>query len=89
MISITTIGGIQMHELEQKGKLAYTIPEIAKLTGLSVSYLYRLSSEGKLPVCKIGTRCLIISDDLNNWLREHSRANAIINQKRNRGGNKE
>ena len=73
MISITTIGGIQMHELEQKGKLAYTIPEIAKLTSLSVSYLYRLSSEGKLPVCKIGTRCLITSDDLNNWLEKNKR----------------
>ena len=73
MISITTIGGIQMHELEQKGKLAYTIPEIAKLTSLSVSYLYRLSSEGKLPVCKIGTRCLITSDDLHNWLEKNKR----------------
>ena len=73
MKSITTIGGIHMHELEEKGKLAYTIPEIAKLTGLSVSYLYRLSSEGKLPVCKIGTRCLIISDDLNNWLKKNKR----------------
>ncbi len=73
MISITTIGGIQMHELEQKGKLAYTIPEIEKLTSLSVSYLYRLSSEGKLPVCKIGTRCLITSDDLNNWLEKNKR----------------
>ncbi len=62
-----------MHELEQKGKLAYTIPEIAKLTSLSVSYLYRLSSEGKLPVCKIGTRCLITSDDLNNWLEKNKR----------------
>jgi len=62
-----------MHELEQKGKLAYTIPEISKLTGLSVSYLYRLSSEGKLPVCKIGTRCLITSDDLHNWLKKNKR----------------
>ena len=76
-----------MHELEEKGKLAYTIPETAKLTGLSVSYLYRLSSEGKLPVCKIGTRCLITPEDLKNWLGEHSRANAIINQQGNRGGN--
>ena len=86
---IITIGGNNMYERHDNAKLAYTIPEIAKLTGLSVSYLYRLSSEGKLPVCKIGTRCLIISDDLNNWLREHSRANAIINQQRNRGGNQE
>ncbi len=62
-----------MHEHQETGKLTYTIPEIAKLTGLSVSYLYRLSSEGKLPICKIGTRCLIISDDLNNWLEKNKR----------------
>lgn len=62
-----------MYERHDNVKLAYTIPEIAKLTGLSVSYLYRLSSEGKLPVCKIGTRCLIISDDLNNWLEKNKR----------------
>lgn len=78
-----------MHETKEKEKLAYTIPEIAKLTGLSVSYLYRLSSEGKLPVCKIGTRCLITPEDLHNWLRKHSRSNFILNQKRNRGGNQE
>ena len=75
-----------MHELEEKGKLAYSIPEVAELTGLSVSYLYRLSAENKLPVCKIGSRVLVISDDLHIFLREHSRANAIIKQKRNRGG---
>ena len=78
-----------MNERQENGKLAYTIPEIAKLTGLSVSYLYRLSSEGKLPVCKVGTRCLITSEDLKNWLQEHSRANAITNQQRIRGGNQE
>jgi len=84
---ISTIGGDSMYELQETEKLAYSIPEIAKLTGLSVSYLYRLSSEGKLPICKIGSRCLITSDDLNNWLREHSRANAIKKSTDNQGGN--
>lgn len=74
MILITIIGGIQMHVIEEKGKLVYTIPEIAKLSGLSVSYLYRLSSEGKLPVCKVGTRCLIIVEDYYNWLRSKRRS---------------
>lgn len=87
MLLIITIGGITMYECKDNGKLAYNIPEIAKLTGLSVSYLYRLSSEGRLPVCKIGSRCLITSEDLNKWLREHSKANAIIQQKSNSGGN--
>ena len=75
-----------MHELEERGKLAYSIQEVAKLTGLSVSYVYRLSSENKLPIIKVGTRCLITPEDLKNWLREHSRTNAIISQKRKLGG---
>lgn len=62
-----------MYERQENLKLAYSIPEIAKLTGLSVSYLYRLSSEGKLPVCKIGTRCVITSEDLHDWLEKNKR----------------
>ena len=73
MTIIIAIGGDSMYERQENVKLAYTIPEIAKLTSLSVSYLYRLSSEGKLPVCKIGTRCLITSDDLHNWLEKNKR----------------
>jgi len=74
VILIITIGGDPMYERQDNKKLAYTIPEIAKLSGLSVSYLYRLSSEGKLPVCKVGTRCLIIVEDYYNWLRSKRRS---------------
>lgn len=63
-----------MHEHQDIGKLAYTIPEIAKLTGLSVSYLYRLSSEGELPVSKIGSRVLILHDELERWLKSQVRS---------------
>ena len=77
-----------MHESHKNVKLAYSIPEVAELTSLSVSYLYRLCSEGRLPISRVGNRCLIIPEDLNNWLREHSRPNAIISQKRKLGGNK-
>jgi len=76
-----------MDEHRDNEKLAYTIPEIAKLTGLSISYLYKLSSEGKLPICKIGTRCLIIVEDFNNWLRKHSRADVMRNQQYKHRGN--
>ena len=77
-----------MHKSHKDEKLAYTIPEVAELTSLSVSYLYRLSASGILPVSKIGARVIVISSDLHAFLREHSRANAMINQKLNRGGNK-
>ena len=62
-----------MQERQESGKLAYSIPEIAKLTGLSVSYLYRLSAENKLPICKVGTRCLVTSEDLQDWLKNNKR----------------
>ena len=62
-----------MHERQENVKLAYSIPEIAKLTGLSVSYLYRLSAENKLPICKVGTRCLVTSEDLQDWLKNNKR----------------
>jgi excisionase family DNA binding protein len=78
-----------MYKLEENGKLAYSIPEVAKLTGLSVSYLYKLSASGILPVSKIGARVIVISSDLHTFLREHSRANVIINQKHKLGGNEE
>ena len=75
-----------MHERQDKEKLAYNIKEVAKLTGLSVSYCDKLSCENKLPVLKVGTRCLVTPEDLKSWLQEHSRANAIIKQKRKLGG---
>ena len=58
---------------EHTGKMTYTITEVAKITGLSRSYLYRLSAEGRLPLCKIGTRCLIFPDDLEKFLRSKAR----------------
>ena len=68
-------------ENSETQKLALSIPEAAKASGLSVSYLYRLSSEGKLPVCKIGSRCVIPVDDFKAWLRDHIRNGARINVK--------
>ena len=54
-------------------KIAISIKEAARLSGLSVSYLYRLSAEGKLPVSKVGSRCVIVVDDFKAWLRGHIR----------------
>ena len=61
-----------MNEAKEE-RLAYTIPEAAKASGLSVSYLYKLSAEGKLPVSKIGSRCVIPVDVFKEWLHEHLR----------------
>ncbi len=61
-----------MHDNRQE-KLSYTIPEAARASGLSISYLYRLSAEGKLPVSKIGARCVIPVDVFRRWIHKHLR----------------
>jgi len=61
-------------------KLAYSIQEVASLTGLSTSYLYHLSARGEFPVCKIGARCIILAEDLKEWLKQRRRG---WNTKRN------
>ncbi|MDA2921456.1 helix-turn-helix domain-containing protein, partial [Desulfobacterota bacterium AH_259_B03_O07] len=56
-------------------KLAFSLPEMAQATGLSLAYLYRLSSEGKLPVSKVGGRVLILRSKLEAWLKSKIRNN--------------
>lgn len=62
-------------EVSKKDKIAYSLPEVASLTGLSLSYLYRLSSEGKLPISKIGSRALILRTELEEFLKNKIRSN--------------
>jgi len=70
-------------EVREQDKLAYTLPEVASLTGLSLSYVYRLSAENKLPVSKIGARALVLRSELEKYLRANSRGSGE-NRKRNR-----
>ena len=75
---------LRMEEYVMEEKLTYSIREAAKASGLSVSYLYRLSSEGKLPVCKIGSRVLVLRCELDNFLRAHMRVRRADNKHRQR-----
>lgn len=65
-------------------KLTYSIREAAKVSGLSVAYLYKLSAEGKLPVCKIGSRVLVLRSELDNFLRAHMRGRRVDKEHRQR-----
>ena len=56
-------------EEKKENKFVYTLPEVAKVTGLSLSYIYRLSAEGKLPISKVGSRALILRSELEDFLR--------------------
>lgn len=50
--------------------LAYSIPDLARMTGLSESLLYLKANEGLLPGCRrIGRRFVVHADTFENWLR--------------------
>lgn len=46
------------------GPITYTLPEAARICGLSVRTLYNLHDDGRLPFVKIGNRTLIRRSDL-------------------------
>ena len=60
-------------DINKLDKITLSIQEAAKLSGLSISYLYKLSSTGELPVCKVGTRVLILRSELEQWLHKKIR----------------
>jgi len=49
-------------------KLAYSIKEVRKLTGLSNATIYARIKEGKLKSTKTGSRTLILAPDLRAWM---------------------
>ena len=57
-------------------KTILNFTDLATYTGLSKSYLYKLSSAGKLPAYKPFGKCLFFDkDEVINWLKQ----NPIIN----------
>lgn len=49
-------------------KLAYTIDETVKLSGIGRSYIFKAMREGKLPARKSGRRNIILYADLKKYL---------------------
>lgn len=62
--------------------LTYTIPAAQRATGLGRSSIYTAISSGALKARKMGTRTLIMSDDLEAWLNSLP---ALKPSKANRG----
>ena len=53
---------------QQNGRLAYSVAEAARLTGLSRDLLYDEMRRGNLPYTKVGRRRLITCQHLNQFL---------------------
>ena len=49
-------------------KLAYSIDDVTKLTGVGRSFIYEAIKAGNLSIRKAGRRTLIFDADLNAWL---------------------
>ena len=50
--------------------IAYSIPDLARMTGLSESLLYLKANEGVLPGCRrIGKRFVVHGAAFESWLR--------------------
>lgn len=59
--------------LEQKEVL--TLDEVSQYTGISKSYLYKLTSTGGIPCYKPNGKLVYIAkDELNNWLLQNRKA---------------
>lgn len=77
-------------------KTVLNFTELAAYTGLSKSYLYRLSSEGKLPAYKPFGKCLFFDRaEVDNWLKQNPitsaeeierKANTVVTLNQTKGG---
>lgn len=57
-------------DFRENKKLAYRLPEVTEITGISRSTLYKLMNEGRLRAAKSGRRTLILRTELERYLRE-------------------
>ena len=61
-----------MNESVTKEKLAWSLGEISKQTGLSLGYLRNEVRAARLPVRKFGRRVLVLDNDLRVYLARGS-----------------
>ena len=57
-------------------RLAYTIEEAARLLSLSRSTLYELMAAGELETIKVGRARRVTEDQLQDFIRRHTAAEA-------------
>lgn len=51
-----------------KDKISLTIQDVSKATGIGRTKIFELIRDGKLPARKIGTRTIILAEDLKIFL---------------------
>jgi excisionase family DNA binding protein len=57
-------------QLVNEQRISASIPELARLTGISEGTLYRRANDGSLPGCrKLGKRIFVHLGEFDKWLR--------------------
>jgi hypothetical protein len=59
---------------QESEKLAYTVPELQKATGLGRTRIYEEIKLGRLHLTKVGRRSIIRTDDARMWLANLGKA---------------
>lgn len=58
-------------------KLTYSIPEVARLLGISRMAAYNFAKAGQIPCIRIGRRCLVPVAALHQMLEQVGRASEV------------
>ena len=61
-------GGIRVGTKSMNNKMSLTIQDVNKTTGIGRTKIFELIRDGKLPARKIGTRTIILAEDLKIFL---------------------
>ena len=56
----------------KREKRLMTIQEVGELTGLSVSTLYKMANQRRIPYVKVGSRLRFERQLIDNWLKAHT-----------------
>lgn len=59
--------------IENEEKLALSVPETAKILGVSVPTAYALTRRADFPAFRIGRRTLVDRTGLQHWIAKQSR----------------
>ena len=59
-------------EVINRPKLTYSVPEAAKILGVSASKMYEVVKIDGFPTIKIGGRLLVSAKGLERWIDEQS-----------------
>lgn len=59
-------------ELSNRPKLTYSVPEAAKVLGVSASKMYEVVRIKGFPTIRVGNRLLVSVKGLENWIEEQA-----------------